>query len=198
MNNATKTRDPDHVRRARRPVTPQALAALGEGQVAYVRPIQSDELNARCSRRRPRCSPGLGLFALLSARGTPILLTDTRDAASRTPGSMTCAGQRPLTIAQACRRAASRLRGASTHDPSTAAISRSMSSGRDRRWSPSLISVSRRRRRPADARRAERVAPRHVGVLHALQDVDRAAGHDRRAASSRCCRPSSISARVIG
>ena len=59
---------------------PAELAALGEGQVAYVRPMQSDEVQ-RLFPQAPALAPGLQLFALLSASGTPILLTDSRDAA---------------------------------------------------------------------------------------------------------------------
>ncbi len=56
------------------------LAALGEGQVAYVKPMRSDEVN-ELFPQAPQMQPGLKLFALLSASGTPILLTDSRDAA---------------------------------------------------------------------------------------------------------------------
>ncbi len=56
------------------------LAALGEGQVAYVKPMQSDEVR-QLFPQAPQMQPGLKLFALLSASGTPILLTDSRDAA---------------------------------------------------------------------------------------------------------------------
>ena len=59
---------------------PAELAALGEGQVAYVKPMQSDEVQ-RLFPQAPEMAPGLQLFALLSASGTPILLTDSRDAA---------------------------------------------------------------------------------------------------------------------
>ena len=59
---------------------PAELAALGEGQVAYVKPMQSDEVR-RLFPQAPALAPGLQLFALLSASGTPILLTDSRDAA---------------------------------------------------------------------------------------------------------------------
>ncbi len=59
---------------------PAELAALGEGQVAYVKPMQSDEVQ-RLFPQAPAMTPGLQLFALLSASGTPILLTDSRDAA---------------------------------------------------------------------------------------------------------------------
>lgn len=55
------------------------LAALGEGHIAYVRPIRSDEVK-RLFPQAPELSPGLDLFALLSASGAPILLADSLDA----------------------------------------------------------------------------------------------------------------------
>ena len=61
-------------------IEPAELAALGEGQVAYVKAMQSDEVSALFPQA-PQMEPGLKLFALLSASGTPILLTDSRDAA---------------------------------------------------------------------------------------------------------------------
>jgi hypothetical protein len=61
-------------------IDPADLAALGEGQVAYVKPMQSDEVR-ELFPQAPAMQPGLKLFALLSASGTPILLTDSRDAA---------------------------------------------------------------------------------------------------------------------
>ena len=62
------------------PVDAADLAALGEGQVAYVRPMISDEVR-QLFPQAPEMQPGLKLFALLSASGAPILLTDSRDAA---------------------------------------------------------------------------------------------------------------------
>jgi len=59
---------------------PAELASLGEGQMAYVRPMLSDDV-ARLFPQAPKIEPGLQLFALLSASGEPILLTDSRDAA---------------------------------------------------------------------------------------------------------------------
>jgi hypothetical protein len=59
---------------------PQAFAALGEGQVAYVKPMRSDEVR-RLFPQAPELAPGLELFALLSASGSPILLTDSRETA---------------------------------------------------------------------------------------------------------------------
>ena len=59
---------------------PADLAALGEGEVAYVKPMQSDEVR-RLFPQVPQIQPGLKLFALLSASGVPIMLSDSRDAA---------------------------------------------------------------------------------------------------------------------
>jgi hypothetical protein len=70
----------NEVRNTTMRLDPVDLAALGEGQVAYVRPMQSDEVR-RLFPQAPAMDPGLQLFALLSASGTPILLTDSRDAA---------------------------------------------------------------------------------------------------------------------
>jgi hypothetical protein len=55
------------------------LAALGEGHIAYVRALRSDEV-MRIFPQAPELTPGLDLFALLSASGAPILLADSRDA----------------------------------------------------------------------------------------------------------------------
>ena len=62
------------------PIDAADLAALGEGQVAYVRPMISDEVR-QLFPQAPAMQPGLKLFALLSASGAPILLADSRDAA---------------------------------------------------------------------------------------------------------------------
>jgi len=56
------------------------LASFGLGQVAYVKPLQSDEV-ARLFPQAPTIQPGTQLFALVSASGEPILLTDNREAA---------------------------------------------------------------------------------------------------------------------
>lgn len=63
------------------PLTTAEFAALGAGQVAYLKPITSDEL-ARIFPQAPHIEPGLQLFALLSADGAPILVTDSREAAT--------------------------------------------------------------------------------------------------------------------
>ncbi|WP_281024012.1 DUF1150 domain-containing protein [Microvirga flavescens] len=56
------------------------FAHLGEGQMAYVKPMRSDDI-AKVFPDAPKIQPGLQLFALVSASGAPIVLTDTRDAA---------------------------------------------------------------------------------------------------------------------
>lgn len=56
------------------------FATLGEGQIAYVKPMLSDDVK-RIFPQAPDLAPGLELFALLSASGTPILLTDSRETA---------------------------------------------------------------------------------------------------------------------
>lgn len=61
-------------------VDQNALAALGEGQIAYVKPIAAEEVR-KLFPQAPELAPGTTLFALHSANGTPILLTDSRDTA---------------------------------------------------------------------------------------------------------------------
>jgi hypothetical protein len=56
------------------------LAALGLGEMAYVKPMEADEV-ARLFPQAPKLQPGMQLFVLVSASGEPILLTDNRDAA---------------------------------------------------------------------------------------------------------------------
>lgn len=61
-------------------ITQEALAHLGDGRLAYVKPIRSEEV-ADLFPQAPEIAPGIQLFALHAADGTPILLTDTREAA---------------------------------------------------------------------------------------------------------------------
>ena len=62
------------------PLTEEQFAHLGGGSLAYVRAIRSEDVS-RLFPQAPPLQPGLQLFALLGADGTPIVLTDTRDAA---------------------------------------------------------------------------------------------------------------------
>jgi hypothetical protein len=61
-------------------LTADQLAHLGEGAIAYVRPIKSEEAKVLFPRVRG-LKPGQQLYALLGASGAPILLADSRDAA---------------------------------------------------------------------------------------------------------------------
>jgi hypothetical protein len=66
---------------ARRPnISLEALAHLGDGQIAYIKAIRSEDVAAMFPQA-PEIAPGLQLFALLGADGTPIMVTDTREAA---------------------------------------------------------------------------------------------------------------------
>ena len=62
------------------PMTMEQFAHLGDGHVAYVKAVRSDDVK-RLFPQAPVIQPGLQLFALLAADGTPMLLTDSRDAA---------------------------------------------------------------------------------------------------------------------
>jgi len=61
-------------------MSPEALAHLGDGQIAYVKTIRSEDVPALFPQV-PEIQPGLKLFALHAADGTPIMLTDSREAA---------------------------------------------------------------------------------------------------------------------
>ena len=61
-------------------ISPEALAHLGDGQIAYVKEISSEQV-AALFPQAPKIAPGTQLFALHAADGTPIMLTDTREAA---------------------------------------------------------------------------------------------------------------------
>ena len=61
-------------------ITPQDLAHLGENEIAYVKPMRSEEIT-EIFPQAPHIEPGLDLYALVSANGRPIILTDTKEAA---------------------------------------------------------------------------------------------------------------------
>ena len=61
-------------------ISPEALALLGGGKIAYVKPIQSENVR-NLFPQAPDLAPGVQLFALHAADGTPIMLTDSREAA---------------------------------------------------------------------------------------------------------------------
>jgi hypothetical protein len=61
-------------------LTQAELAHLGEGTVAYLKEIDSDELRGKFPGM-PEIAPGTKLWAVFAANGQPILLTDARDSA---------------------------------------------------------------------------------------------------------------------
>lgn len=77
--NAMKTK-PAESETAMPILTQDQLAQLGEGLVAYVKPIRSDDVGTMFPDI-PGVAPGMQLFALLGANGRPLILTDSRDAA---------------------------------------------------------------------------------------------------------------------
>jgi hypothetical protein len=71
MNNEAITKDI---------MSAQAFAVLGGGKIAYVKPIRSEDVHSLYPEA-PELQPGLRLFAMHAADGTPILVTDSREAA---------------------------------------------------------------------------------------------------------------------
>src|SRR5262245_4678159 len=61
-------------------ISPEALAVLGGGRIAYVRTIKSEDVQKQFPQA-PELAPGTLLYALHAADGTPIMLTDSREAA---------------------------------------------------------------------------------------------------------------------
>ena len=72
MNNEMTTTEPN--------ISPEALALLGGGRIAYVRTIRSEDVQKQFPQA-PALEPGSLLYALHAADGTPIMLTDSREAA---------------------------------------------------------------------------------------------------------------------
>lgn len=60
-------------------ITPETLAGLGGGRIAYLRPMRSEEIKSLFPDVPP-IAPGLDLWALLAADGTPIMVADSREA----------------------------------------------------------------------------------------------------------------------
>ena len=60
-------------------MTNEVFAGLGGGRIAYVRPLKADEARGLFPSM-PQLAPGLELWALLAADGSPIMLADSREA----------------------------------------------------------------------------------------------------------------------
>ena len=61
-------------------ISAEALAVLGGGKIAYIKAIRSEDVS-RLFPEAPELAPGMRLFALHAADGTPIMVTDSREAA---------------------------------------------------------------------------------------------------------------------
>jgi len=81
IKNPMNERSPALAPEVRSPaISPEALAQLGDGEIAYVKAIRSEQV-AKLFPQAPEIEPGTQLFALHAADGTPIMLTDSREAA---------------------------------------------------------------------------------------------------------------------
>lgn len=69
-----------HIDQRPPPFAPDDFAHLGEGRFAYVRAVRSEDLG-RLVPDAPPVPPGLTLWALIGAAGTPIMISDDRDTA---------------------------------------------------------------------------------------------------------------------
>ena len=75
MNNMNRTEN-------KLEMSAEALAQLGDGRIAYVKTVRSEDVQALFPQADvPQMAPGQKLFALHAADGTPIMLTDSREAA---------------------------------------------------------------------------------------------------------------------
>ena len=67
-------------RQMRAPMTRSELAQLGDGEVAYIKLLDSDAAE-RLFPALSHAPKGIDLYAVLGADGTPLALTDSRNAA---------------------------------------------------------------------------------------------------------------------
>ena len=59
----------------------EALAQLGDGRIAYVKTVRSEDVQTLFPQADvPQMPPGQKLFALHAADGTPIMLAESREA----------------------------------------------------------------------------------------------------------------------
>ena len=64
-----------------RDLSSEEFANLGDGEVAYVTTMRSEDVS-RIFPNAPHIQAGIKIYALLAADGSPILLTDSKDAAT--------------------------------------------------------------------------------------------------------------------
>ncbi|AZN69889.1 DUF1150 family protein [Georhizobium profundi] len=61
-------------------ISANELADLGNGEVGYIRKMRSEDVSKKFPQA-PDLEPGLDLWGLFGADGTPILLSDSRSSA---------------------------------------------------------------------------------------------------------------------
>ena len=76
MNEFEKEED----RQTRAPMSRSEFAQLGDGEVAYIKQLDPDDAE-RLFPALSEAPKGIDLYALLGADGTPLALTDSRNAA---------------------------------------------------------------------------------------------------------------------
>ena len=82
MTKSTEMTMSPEMNRTENDIAPEALAHLGDGRIAYVKAIRSEDVAALFPQMQvPKLAPGVKLFALHAADGTPIMLTDSLEAA---------------------------------------------------------------------------------------------------------------------
>lgn len=64
---------------ARVEMSPEVFAGLGNGQIAFVKAVKSEDLRGLFPNA-PQVPPGQRFWALLDAAGTPLMISDSRDA----------------------------------------------------------------------------------------------------------------------
>ncbi len=61
-------------------LSPEQFAHLGDGMIAYVKPMRSEDI-CRLYPDAPDVGPGLTVFALIGANGAPISIADSPQGA---------------------------------------------------------------------------------------------------------------------
>jgi hypothetical protein len=70
----------NHIGSGQKEISAAALALLGDGRIAYIKTVSCEEAQKQFPQF-PELAPGTLLYALHAADGTPILLTNSREAA---------------------------------------------------------------------------------------------------------------------
>lgn len=60
-------------------MTPETFAGLGSGQIAFVKSVKSEQIR-QLFPDAPPLAPGQNFWALLDAAGSPLMVSDSRDA----------------------------------------------------------------------------------------------------------------------